>query len=66
MQRMAHENTHNSVLGANISKVAKEFAAVLAMENHERPGGALKVVGDGETDALRAVVNGQNPPRAIG
>jgi hypothetical protein len=56
VQRMAHEDTRDAVLRANVAKEGEVGAAIFAIENGERARGEAELVGNGETDALTAIV----------
>ena len=63
VQRMAHDDTRDAVCRANAAESCEIAAAILALENLQRAGGEAELVGNGEADALAAVVEREDALR---
>ncbi len=63
VQRMAHEDTRNTMLPANFAQAPQIVTAIGACEGDERLRGDAEFVGEREADSLSAIVHRQNAAR---
>jgi hypothetical protein len=60
---MAHEDTRNGMLPANLAQAAQIVAAIGAQEGGERLGGEAEFVRKCKTDSLAAIIDRQDTSR---